>query len=62
MGGTLDITKFGESVVAMDIMGIVTGLFALIAVGFVVVALASRYNTIKDTLKKSPETVGMGKY
>ena len=50
IGGTLDVTKFGEAVVSMYIMNIVTGLLGLIAVGFIVVFLASRLGSIKKGL------------
>ena len=50
IGGSLDITKFGEAVVSMDIMNVVTGLFGLIAVGFIVVFLASRLGSIKKAM------------
>ena len=50
IGGSLDITKFGEAVVSMDIMNVVTGLFGLIAVGFIVVFLASRLGSINQGL------------
>lgn len=50
IGGSLDITKFGEAVVSMDIMNVLTGLFGLIAVGFIVVFLASRLSSIKKGL------------
>jgi hypothetical protein len=50
IGGSLDVTKFGEAVVSMDIMNIVTGLLGLIAVGFIVVFLASRLGSIKKAM------------
>ena len=63
IGGTLDVTKFGEAVVSMDIMNIVTGLLGLIAVGFIVVFLASRLGSIKKAMSTGTGaklTFGMG--
>ncbi len=65
LGGTLDITKLGDSFVSMDIMGIITGIFGLIVVGFVVMFLAKRYPAIKKATSSGTSekyTLGMGKY